>query len=135
MYFAIDAFTGHTYGWIGHSTRTGVFSSQPASSSVLRAYSGGCDSNVHAVSVPSSVGTPREFKSCCDSALRVIMSESWMYRPHMDSISASMWPASPPYPTDSLFSAEARPSDPIIIVVSAFANLLLNIDPSQAITP
>src|SRR5690348_17632969 len=46
-----------------------------------------------------------------------------------------MTPASPPYPTESLFCADASPNDPVIITVSAFANLLLNIEPSHATTP
>src|SRR5215472_8129075 len=37
-----------------------------------------------------------------------------------------MWPASAPYPTESLFSTAAIPSEPIIIVVRALANLLWN---------
>jgi hypothetical protein len=34
-----------------------------------------------------------------------------------------------------LFCAEAMPSAPIIMALSALVNLLLNIDPSQATTP
>ncbi len=36
---------------------------------------------------------------------------------------------------DNLFSEEAKPSEPIIMVVRALANLLLNMEPSQATTP
>src|ERR1700675_3522211 len=131
----MDAFTGHTNGCMGQSTRIGVLPSHPAWRNVPCAYSGGFGSKVHAVSVPNSVGMPRRLNNFCDSTLRVITSESRTYRAHIFSIMRSMCPASPPYASDNLFSAEARPSEPIIIVVRAFANLLLNIEPSHAITP
>src|SRR5215471_8243360 len=110
---------------MGQSARTGVFSSQPASRKTLRAYSGGCGSNVQAVSAPSSFGTPKPVSNCCDSRLRVMTNDSFVYRPHIHCSRSSMWPASPAYATESLFCAEDNPNDPIIIVVNAFANLLL----------
>src|ERR1700688_5242721 len=134
-YFATDAFTGHSNGLIGHTTSTGVFPSQPTFLSTLCPYSGGRGSNVHAVSVPNSVGTPNSRNTVRDSSFLVIMNEFLQYRPHIFATSGSMCPASAPYPTDNLFCAAAIPSDPIIMVVSALANLLLNIEPSHATTP
>src|SRR4029077_10294406 len=134
-YFATDAFTGHSNGLIGHTTSTGVRPSHPTFFNTLRPYSGGRGSNVHAVSVPNSVGTPSSRNTPRDSSFRVITNEFLQYRPHIFATSGSMCPASAPYPTDSLFCAAAIPSDPIIIVVRALANLLLNIDPSHATTP
>src|ERR1700676_4577533 len=120
---------------MGQTTSTGVRPSQPTFRSTLCPYSGGRGSNVHAVSVPSSVGTPSSRRTPRDSSLRVMTKEFLQYRPHIFATSGSMWPASAPYPTESLFCTAAIPSDPIIIVVSALANLLLNIDPSHATTP
>src|ERR1700675_2865120 len=134
-YFATDAFTGHSKGLMGHTTSTGVFPFQPNFRNTLCPYSGGRGSNVHAVSVPNSVGTPNSRKTVRDSSFLVITKEFLLYLPHIFATSGSMWPASAPYPTESLFCTAAIPSDPIIIVVSALANLLLNIDPSHATTP
>ena len=57
-------FTGHQNGLIGQTASTGVLPSHPASRSALRPYSGPSGSNVHAVSVPSSVGTPKLAEHC-----------------------------------------------------------------------
>src|SRR5436190_18362155 len=135
MPFATDAFTGHSKGLIGHTTSTGVFPSHPTSRSAFCPYSEPSGSNVHAVSVPNSVGTPNSRRIRRDSSFRVITSEFLQYRPHIFATSGSICPASAPYPTDNLFSADAIPSDPIIIVARAFANFDLNIEPSHATTP
>src|SRR3954462_1620355 len=134
-YFTRDGFTGHQKGLIGHTINTGIFPFQPASSKAFRPYSGGSGSNVHAVSVPSSVGTPNFRSIVRDSSLRVMIRASLQYRPHIFAIDGSMYPASDPYPTASLFCAVAVPSEPMIIVVSALANLLLKAEPSTTITP
>src|ERR1700691_4316871 len=120
---------------MGQIANTGIFPSQPASNNALRPYSGPSGSKVQAVSVPSSVGTPSFPKTLCDSIFRVMISESRQNRLHIFCSSGSISPASAPKPTLNLFCAAAIPSPPIIMVVSAFANLLLNIDPSHATTP
>src|SRR5262249_32083395 len=130
-----EARTGHTNGCMGQSARTGVLPSQPAFMSAARPYSGGCGSKVHAVSVPSSVEMPSSLRTSCDSGFRVMTSDSATYRRVIHFTSGSMLPASAPYARDNLFCADANPSAPAKKVVSAFANLLLNIEPSHAITP
>src|SRR3981189_3497436 len=120
---------------MGHTTSTGVLPSHPISLRTPWLYSAGAGSNVHAVSVPNSVGTPSSRRTFRDSSLRVITREFLQYRPHILATSGSICPASAPYPTDNLFSAAAIPRDPIIIVANAFANFDLNIDPSHATTP
>src|SRR5256885_15591267 len=75
---------------MGQSTRTGVFSSQPASRKALRPYAAGCGSNVHAVSVPSSVEMASLPRTVCDSGLRVMTSESRTYFAHILSMRESM---------------------------------------------
>src|SRR5216683_7099537 len=134
-YLATEALTGHSNGLIGQTTRTGVRPSQPTCRKMLCPYSADRGSKVHAVSVPNSVGTPSSRSRVRDSSFLVITSEFLQYRLHIFSISGSMCPASAPYPTESLFWAAAMPSDPIIMAVSALANLLLNIEPSHATTP
>src|ERR1700732_3442645 len=135
IHFASEGLTGHQNGLMGHTARTGVLPSQPASSSALRPNSGPSGSKVQAVSVPSSVGTPNFAKTLCDSIFRVMINESRQNRLHIFCNSGSISPASAPKPTLNLFCAAAIPSAPIIMVVSALANLLLNMEPSQATTP
>src|SRR5277367_1579763 len=95
-HFGSDAVTGHQYGLIGQTARTGVVPSQPALRSDFFAYSGPSGSNVHAVSVPSSVGTPSLPRTACDSTLRVMTRESRQYRLHIFWTIGSMAPASAP---------------------------------------
>src|SRR5947199_829185 len=131
----MEAFTGHSKGLMGHTTSTGVRPSQPTSRNTLWPYSGGSGSKVHAVSVPSSVGTPSSRRIVRDSSLRVMISEFLQYRAQSFLTDGSILPASEPYPTESLFCAAAMPREPTIIVVSALANLLLNAEPSTTTTP
>src|SRR5262249_17340317 len=89
-YFATDAVTGHQNGLIGQTTSTGNFPSHPNFRSVVRPNSAGCGSNVHAVSVPSSVGTPSSRRTVRDSSLRVMTSELLQYLLHISAIGGPM---------------------------------------------
>src|SRR5580658_2122424 len=130
-----DGFTGHQNGLIGHTISTGVVPSHPARCNAARPYSGPSGSKVRAASVPSSVGTPRWPSTVCDSGFRVIISDDLQYRRQSFCSIGFIAPAATPYPSETLFSAVASPSEPMNIVVSASANLLLNVDPSHATTP
>src|SRR3954463_2694214 len=110
-YFTSDGFTGHQKGLIGHTISTGILPSQPASNKTFRPYSGGSGSNVQAVSVPSSVGTPSLRSLAPPSLWRLMTSVSLQWRPHFSAPDGSLCPASEPYPTASLFCAVAVPSE------------------------
>ena len=75
-YFATEAFTGHSNGLIGHTTSTGVSSIPSYFSQYASAHTpAGRGSNVHAVSVPNSVGTPSSRNTLRDSSFLVITNE------------------------------------------------------------
>src|SRR5260370_37330154 len=107
-YLATEALTGHSNGLIGQTARTGVRPSQPTCRRMLCAYSADRGSNVHAVSVPNSVGTPSSRSRVRDSSFRVITSEFLQYRLHIFAHNGSKGQASAPSPPESLFWSSTK---------------------------